>query len=88
MSEVAANQDQAFRIEELDTNDGIVIVVIKKGILGATAKQLKATSSKRKGATIIRKLGYELAKAGDILYATDPVAAAKGSGLEDVVDPY
>ncbi len=60
--------DPAFEIVGIDREKGTVIVELKKGILGSTANQLKNTSNKRKGASIIRKLGFELAHAGDILY--------------------
>ncbi len=63
--------DPAFEIVEIDEERGTVIVEIQKGILGSMANQLKNTNNQRKGASIIRKLGFELARAGNILYETD-----------------
>jgi len=62
--------DRAFEIIEIDEEYGTVVVEIKKGILGSMANQLKNTNNYRKGASIIRKLGFEFARAGDILYET------------------
>lgn len=62
--------DPAFEIVEIDEERGTVMVEIQKGILGSMANQLKNTNNQRKGASIIRKLGFELARAGNILYDT------------------
>ena len=75
-------RDPAFEILEIDRETGVCVVAIKKGILGSSANQLKNTNDRRKGASILRKLGFELAKAGDILYGKDP----DGTGLENVVN--
>lgn len=58
----------AFEIKELDRDEGVVVVAIKKGIIGPLANQLKNTSEKRKGSSIIRKLGFVLGESGDYLY--------------------
>lgn len=65
---VDTRTDPAFEILEINSEDGTVTLKIKKGILGACANQLKTTPDKRKGHTIIRKLGWELANIGDQLY--------------------
>lgn len=65
------NSDPAFVITDLDRGDGIVVLEIKKGIIGPLANQLKNTSNRRKGASIIRKLGFVLAESGDYLYSDD-----------------
>lgn len=48
--------------------DGIFILRGKMGIIGPLANQLKTTSNKRKAATILRRLGYDLSSVGDVLY--------------------
>ncbi len=58
----------AFEVMGLDREEGVVIVAIKKGIIGPLANQLKNTSEKRKGSSIIRKLGFVLGESGDYLY--------------------
>lgn len=68
MSKDNANQDSAFDVLDVDLEAGTVTVKIKKGIIGPVANQLKATSNERKGATIVRKMGFVLAEAGDRLY--------------------
>lgn len=60
--------DPAFRVEEVNTETGEVVLVVQKGIIGAMANQLKNTTDRRKGASIVRKMGYVLAECGDILY--------------------
>jgi hypothetical protein len=72
--------DPAFKVVGVNLTTGEITVVIKKGIAGATANQLKNTSPRRKGSGIIRKLGYTLAECGDILYGTKSVG-------ETEVDP-
>lgn len=67
-TEPKTNQDPAFVVSELDRESGVVVVEIKKGILGPLANQLKNTSNKRKGASILRKLGHVLGESGDYLY--------------------
>lgn len=61
----------AFEVLELNRDDGVVVVAIKKGIIGPLANQLKNTSEKRKGSSIIRKLGFVLSDSGDYLYKED-----------------
>lgn len=63
--------DPAFEILGINKERGTVTVDIQKGILGSMANQLKNTNNQRKGASIIRKLGFELARVGNILYDTD-----------------
>ena len=70
-NENVVRSDPAFEIVDIDEGDGTVVVKIQKGILGSMANQLKNTNNQRKGASIIRKLGFELARAGDVLYGTD-----------------
>lgn len=69
--EPKTRSDPAFEIHAIDEDRGSVLVEIQKGILGSMANQLKNTNNQRKGASIIRKLGFELARAGNILYETD-----------------
>lgn len=63
--------DTAFEVIEVNIATGETIVVIKKGIVGAMANQLKNTSIRRKGSSILRKLGYVLADCGDVQYGGD-----------------
>jgi hypothetical protein len=64
------NVNHAYEVVERNLEDGTVTLRINKGILGALGNQLKSTSDKkRKGASILRKLGYDLADAGDFLYS-------------------
>ncbi len=58
----------AFTVTDLNREDGVVVLEIKKGILGPLSNQLKVTSDKRKGASIVRKLGFVLGESGDFLY--------------------
>lgn len=60
--------DPAFEVIEVNTATGETTVVIQKGIVGALANQLKNTSNRRKGSSILRKLGYVLADCGDVQY--------------------
>lgn len=62
------NSDPAFVVTNLDRDDGTIVLEIKKGIIGPLANQLKKTSYQRKGASIIRKLGFVLSESGDYLY--------------------
>ena len=63
-------QNHAYVVVEENMEEGTVTVRINKGILGALGNQLKSTSDKkRKGASILRKLGYDLSEAGDRLYS-------------------
>jgi len=61
----------AFTVTELDRENGVVILEIKKGIIGPLANQLKNTSDQRKASSILRKLGFVLAESGDYLYKDD-----------------
>lgn len=61
----------AFVVRELDKETGTVVLELKKGIIGPVANQLKNTSDKRKGASIIRKLGFILSQSGDFLYGEE-----------------
>lgn len=61
-------RDNAFEIVGIDDEKGTVTVEIKKGILGAMSKQLRNTPTFRKGATIVRKLGWDLTEVGNRLY--------------------
>lgn len=71
--------DPAFEIVEINIKTGETTVVIQKGIMGALANQLKNTGNRRKGSSILRKLGYVLADCGDIQYG--------GNVEETSVDP-
>lgn len=63
-------QGRAYAVIDENEVDGMVTVKINKGILGALSNQLKATSDKkRKGASILRKMGFDLGDAGDRLYS-------------------
>lgn len=60
--------DPAFEVIEVNMTTGTIILAVKKGIAGPLANQLKNTGNRRKGSSIIRKLGYVLSSCGDILY--------------------
>ena len=63
-------QNHAYVVVEENMEEGTVLIKINKGILGALSNQLKATSDrKRKGASILRKMGFDLGDAGDRLYS-------------------
>lgn len=70
-NERQTQSDPAFEIVEISKERGTVVVEIQKGILGAMSNQLKNTNNHRKGASIIRELGCELGRVGDVLYGTD-----------------
>jgi len=63
--------DPAFRVDEVNLATGETVIIVQKGIMGALANQLKNTSNRRKGASIVRKMGYVLAECGDIQYGGD-----------------
>jgi len=63
--------DPAFEVIEVNTATGETTLVIQKGIVGAMANQLKNTSNRRKGASILRKMGYVLSDCGDVQYGGD-----------------
>ena len=68
--ETTQNVNHAYEVVEENMEEGTVTIRINKGILGALGNQLKSTSDrKRKGASILRKLGYDLSEAGDRLYS-------------------
>ncbi len=64
------NRDRAFEIVEVDTARNTMLIEVHRGIAGPLANQLKACPDERKGAKIVRKLGFEVAKAGNILYGS------------------
>lgn len=68
---VVTEREHAFEIAEINLDTGETVLIIKKGILGAMANQLKSTSSRVKGSSILRKLGYVLAECGDVQYGED-----------------
>jgi len=59
----------AFKILQIDEESGGCTLWISKGILGPLGNQLKNTNDQRKGATILRKLGYVISSIGDVLYS-------------------
>lgn len=68
--EIVQNANHAYEVIERNVEDGTITLRINKGILGALGNQLKSTSDKkRKGASILRRLGYDLSDAGDFLYS-------------------
>jgi len=68
--ETTQNVNHAYEILERNLEDGTVTIKINRGILGALGNQLKSTSDKkRKGASILRRLGYDMSDAGDFLYS-------------------
>lgn len=71
--------DPAFRVDEVNLETGETVLIVQRGIIGALANQLKNTSNRRKGASIVRKMGYVLAECGDIQYG--------GSVEETDIDP-
>jgi len=60
--------DPAFEVIEVNTTTGETTLIVQKGIVGAMANQLKNTSNRRKGASILRKMGYVLSDCGDVQY--------------------
>lgn len=60
--------DPAFEVIEINTATGETTIIIQKGIMGALANQLKNTNSRRKGSSILRKLGYVFSDCGDVQY--------------------
>lgn len=60
--------DPAFEIIEVNIATGETTIIVQKGIVGAMANQLKNTSNRRKGASILRKMGYVLSDCGDVQY--------------------
>lgn len=78
-NEEDVRNDPAFEIVEINLATGETTIIIQKGIMGAMANQLKNTSNRRKGSSILRKLGYVLADCGDLQY---------GGNIEDTdIDP-
>ncbi len=77
------NRDRAFEIVEIDTAKNTMLIEVHRGIAGALANQLKACPDERKGARIIRKLGFEAAKAGNILYGN--ASPEEQAEYEDVI---
>lgn len=71
MNQTEQRNDPAFEIESINPSTGEVIIVIKKGIVGAMSNQLKNTNEERKGSSILRKLGYVLSECGDVLYGKE-----------------
>ncbi|RLC88980.1 MAG: hypothetical protein DRJ03_00020 [Chloroflexi bacterium] len=63
--------DPAFEVIEVNTATGETTIIVQKGIVGAMANQLKNTSNRRKGASILRKMGYVLSDCGDVQYGGD-----------------
>lgn len=61
-------KDLAFHVHKVNIATGETTIVIQKGIIGPLSNQLKNTSDRRKGASILRKLGYDLSACGDIQY--------------------
>lgn len=70
MTDTAQRSDPAFSVVSYDRETGTVVLAIKKGIIGPLANQLKSTNNRRKGASIIRKMGHVLSESGDYLYGT------------------
>ena len=60
--------DPAFEVVEVNVETGETTLIVQKGIIGAMANQLKNTSNKRKGSSILRKMGYVLSDCGDVQY--------------------
>ncbi len=67
-TEQTERNDPAFEIVEINTATGGTYLMVQKGIMGALANQLKSTSNRRKGSSILRKLGYVLADCGNLQY--------------------
>lgn len=83
-SETTQNVNHAFEILEKNMEKGTVTLRINKGVLGAISNQLKATSDKkRKGASILRKLGFELGDAGDYLYSKQNQVVAQQGNINE-----
>lgn len=66
-----ARNGPAFTIDSLGLSSGEVVIVVQKGIIGALSNQLKSTSNRRKGGSILRKMGHTLSDCGDVLYGKD-----------------
>lgn len=61
----------AYDVLEVNKSDGTITIKINKGILGSLSNQLRATAETRKGSTIIRRMGFDLGAAGDILFGKE-----------------
>lgn len=68
MSDNDKTRKDAFTVSKVDVETGETTIIIQKGILGPLANQLKSTKNQRKGASILRKLGYVLSQCGDMQY--------------------
>jgi len=61
------DREPAFSIE-VDEVNGKFILICNKGLAGPMANQLKHTGNQRKGASILRRMGRDIADAGNKLY--------------------
>jgi len=68
-----AQKTQAFQVDEINIKTGRTFISIQRGIHGTLANQLKNTSNRRKGSSILRKLGHMLADCGDVHYGTKSI---------------
>lgn len=59
-----------FDVVKVDITTGETFFKVQKGIIGALANQLKDTTNRRSGGSILRKLGHKLADCGDIQYGS------------------
>ncbi|UCG02561.1 MAG: hypothetical protein JSW11_00930 [Candidatus Heimdallarchaeota archaeon] len=62
-----SNNNPAFDVK-VDLSRGETIIVLKNSILGAISHQLMETTNRRRGHTILRKLGHTLSDCGDLQY--------------------
>lgn len=67
------NKSQAFTIVEVNEETGETTLIIRKGILGPLANQLKQCPTQRKSFSIIRKLGTILGECGDKQYSKSEI---------------
>ena len=65
---VAINTSGESKNIQIETQPGDTVVIVRKGILGRVSSELKNVSKTKKGATIVRKLGYTLADCGNLHY--------------------
>ena len=63
------NKNQAFTVVDINEETGETTLIIRRGILGPLANQLKQCPKQRKSFSIIRKLGTILGECGDRQYS-------------------
>lgn len=64
-------QTQTRNAFEITTDEDFVVIKIHKGMIGSLSNQLRNTNNARKGASILRRLGFDLKKIGNDLYENE-----------------